>query len=78
MMFQTLTLELAAFPGMSVATRGPGHVPYDYSTLKDTFVLRKLCSKVTPGIHDAPDLDPRVAGVSGRACGHEGLGTYSI
>ena len=76
-MLQTLTLELAAFPGMSVATRGPGHVPYDYSFLQDTFVLKKLCSKVTLGVHDAPDLDPRVGRVSGRACSQQGSGTCS-
>ena len=77
-MLQTLTPESGAFPGVPVATRGPGHVPYDCSHLQDTFVLKKLCSKVTSGVHDAPDLDPRVGRVSGHACGHQGSGTCSI
>ena len=59
-------------------SRCPGHVPYDWYYLKDTFVLKKLCSKVTPGVHDDPDLDPGVSCVSGHACGHQGSGTCSI
>ena len=59
-------------------SRGPGHTPYDCSYVQDTFILEKLCSRVTPGVHDAPDLDPGVGRVFGLVYGHKGSGTCSI